>query len=368
MSTSTEPGTGARRDALAERLFGAALGAFDLFSVYVGRKLGLYRALADRGALRPDELAAETGTNERYVREWLEQQAVTGILEVEDAAAEPGSRRFALPAGHDEALLDADSLSFMAPVAPLVVGSLGRAPAVLEAFRTGGGVPWEDYGADAREGQSDTNRPQFLQLLGSEWLPAMPDVHARLRADPPASVADIACGGGWSSIAIARAYRNVQVDGFDLDEASIELARANAAEAGLADRLRFHVRDAGDPELAGRYDLVTIFEALHDMSNPVEALQAARALAGDDGAVLVVDERVADAFTAPGDDVERYMYGWSILLCLPAGMASQPSAATGTVMRADTLRRYASEAGFSRVEVLPVEHDFFRLYRLHPSV
>jgi 2-polyprenyl-3-methyl-5-hydroxy-6-metoxy-1,4-benzoquinol methylase len=209
------------------------------------------------------------------------------------------------------------------------------------------------------------NRPQFVNLLGSEWLPAMPDVHARLQADPSARVADVACGGGWSSIAIARAYPKARVDGFDLDPASIELARANAEDAGLAERIQFHVRDAGDPELAGRYDLVTIFEALHDMSNPVAALEAARALAGDDGAVLVVDERVADAFTAPGDDVERLMYGWSILLCLPTGMASQPSAATGTVMRSDTLRRYASAAGFSRVDVLPVEHDFFRLYRLH---
>jgi ubiquinone/menaquinone biosynthesis C-methylase UbiE len=365
VTTTAATNADARRDALAERLFGAALGAFDLFAVYAGRKLGLYRALADRGALTSAELAAATGTNERYVREWLEQQAVTGILEVEDAAAEAEARRFALPAGHDEALLDGDSLSFVGPMAPLVVGSLGQAPAVLEAFRSGGGVPWEDYGPDAREGQADSNRPQFLRLLGSAWLPAMPDVHARLEADPPARVADVACGGGWSSIAIARAYPKVTVDGFDLDEASIELARANVAAAGLADRVEFHVRDAGDPELAGRYDLVTIFEALHDMSNPVEALRAARALAGDEGAVLVVDERVADTFAAPGDDVERYMYGWSILLCLPTAMASQPSAATGTVMRADTLRRYASEAGFSRVDVLPVEHDFFRLYRLH---
>jgi 2-polyprenyl-3-methyl-5-hydroxy-6-metoxy-1,4-benzoquinol methylase len=175
----------------------------------------------------------------------------------------------------------------------------------------------------------------------------------------------VACGAGWSSIAIARAYPNVRVDGLDLDEASIEVARSNAREAGLGDRLRFHLRDAADPELAGRYDLVTVFEAIHDMSQPVEALHAMRGLAAETGAVLVVDERVADSFTAPGDEVERYMYGWSILCCLPTGMASQPSAATGTVMRADTLARYAREAGFERVEVLPVEHDFFRLYRLY---
>jgi SAM-dependent methyltransferase len=365
MSTTTGTEKETRRDQLVERLFGAALGTFDLFGVYLGRKLGLYQALAERSPRTSGDLAEATGTKERYIREWLEQQAVSGILDVENAGAEPDARRYSLPPGHDEALLDADSLNFIAPMGPLVIGSLGQAPAVLEAFRSGGGVEWEDYGADAREGQSDTNRPQFLNLLGSEWIPAMPDVDARLRADPPARVADVACGGGWSSIAIARAYPNAQVDGFDLDAPSIELARANAAEAGVAERVEFHVRDAADRKLAHRYDLVTVFEALHDMSRPVDALRAMRSLAGDDGAVLVVDERVSDSFTAPGDDIERLMYGWSILVCLPTGMASQPSAATGTVMRADTLRAYAEEAGFSRVEVLPVEHDFFRLYRLY---
>ena len=209
MSTTTEIGADSRRDELVERLFGAALGTFDLFAVYLGRKLGLYGALREAGHLRPGELASATGTSERYVREWLEQQAVAGILEVEDAAADADARRYSLPPGHDEALLDGDSLAFIGPLAPLVVGSLGQAPAVLEAFRSGGGVEWEDYGADAREGQSDTNRPQFLALMGTEWLPAMADVHERLEADPPASVADIACGGGWSSIAIARAYPKV---------------------------------------------------------------------------------------------------------------------------------------------------------------
>ena len=195
-------------------------------------------------------------------------------------------------------------------------------------------------------------------------MPALPDVHERLASGPPAAVADIACGAGWASIAIARAYPLVRVDGYDVDEASVRVAAANAAEAGVSDRVSFHVRDAGDPELAGRYDLVTIFEAIHDMSRPVEALRGARSLAGEDGAVLVVDEKVADSFTAPGDEVERLMYTYSILCCLAAGMSEQPSAETGTVMRADTMRRYAQEAGFADVEVLPIEHDFFRFYRL----
>ncbi len=126
------------------------------------------------------------------------------------------------------------------------------------------------------------------------------------------------------------------------------------------------MRDAADPAVAGSYDLVCIFEALHDLARPVEALAAMRPMLADGGSVLVADERVAERFTAPGDEIERMMYGWSVLHCLPAAMAEQPSAATGTVMRSDTLRRYASEAGFTQVEVLPIDNDFFRFYRLRP--
>jgi 2-polyprenyl-3-methyl-5-hydroxy-6-metoxy-1,4-benzoquinol methylase len=218
---------------------------------------------------------------------------------------------------------------------------------------------------DLREGQAGMNRALFLRSLGKEWLPAMPDVHARLQANPPARVADIGCGAGWSAIAIARSYPKALVDGFDLDELSIELAQTNAEEAGLTDRVQFHVRDAGDPELAGRYDLVAAFECLHDMSQPVKALVAMRRLAHEGGVVLVMDERVGEAFMAKGNDIEWMMYGWSVLHCLPVGMADQPSAATGTVMRMDTLRRYAQEAGFRDVEVLPIENFFFRFYRLN---
>jgi 2-polyprenyl-3-methyl-5-hydroxy-6-metoxy-1,4-benzoquinol methylase len=124
------------------------------------------------------------------------------------------------------------------------------------------------------------------------------------------------------------------------------------------------VRDAADPELAEKYDLVTVFEAIHDLAKPVEALRAIRGLLAPEGVALVADERVADEFTAPGDEVERVMYGWSVLHCLPVGRVEQPSAETGTVMRVSTFTRYATEAGFERVEVVPIEHDFWRFYRL----
>jgi 2-polyprenyl-3-methyl-5-hydroxy-6-metoxy-1,4-benzoquinol methylase len=351
-------------DALAERLFGASLGAYEVLTVNLGDRLGLYRALAETGPATSAEVAETTGTHERYAREWLEQQAVAGILDVDDAGAQPDERRYRIPAGHEDVLLDSDSLSYLVPLTRFATSFASALPAVEEAFRTGGGVDWSAYGKDGLEAQEGANRPVFKQLLGSEWLPAIPDVHERLQADPPAKVADVACGAGWSSIAIARAYPKVSVDGYDVDEPSVELAAANTAAEGMSERVRFHLRDAGDPELSGRYDLVTVFEAIHDMPRPVEVLRAMRSLAGEEGTVLVMDEKVADAFIAPGDEVERLMYTYSVLCCLPVGMSEQPSAATGTVMRTDTLRRYAQDAGFADVEVLPIEHDVFRFYRL----
>jgi SAM-dependent methyltransferase len=353
-----------RRDQLANRLFQATLGLFDIYAVYIGDRLNLYRGLAEGGPATPAALAARTDTDERYVREWLEQQAASGIITVDDVDAAPEARRYLLPVGHDEVLLDRASLSYMASLARLAVGATSPLPTLLEVYRTGGGIPYADYGPDTREGIADMNRPMFMHLLGSEWLPAIPHLHQRLQSDPPARVGDVGCGVGWSSIAIARAYPKVRVDGYDLDEASIASARANAREAGVADRVSFAVRDAADPQLAGQYDLVTAFETLHDMARPVEALRAMRGLLAEGGLVLIADERVAETFTAPGEDLDRFNYGWSILHCLPASRVESPSAATGTAMRPSTLRRYAAEAGFGEVEVLSIENDFWRFYGL----
>jgi ubiquinone/menaquinone biosynthesis C-methylase UbiE len=202
--------------------------------------------------------------------------------------------------------------------------------------------------------------------LGSRWFPAIPDVHARLQASPPARVADLGCGCGWSSIAIARAYPTARVDGFDVDPQAIALAQQHAADAGLAERVAFRVMDAADPGFHGRYDLVTAFETLHDMPHPVPALRTMRRLAEDGGAVIVVDEKVAPSFEAPADPVTRVSYGWSVLSCLPSGMvrAGGTPAGTGAVMRPSTLASYARAAGFRDVETLPVEHDAWRFYRL----
>jgi 2-polyprenyl-3-methyl-5-hydroxy-6-metoxy-1,4-benzoquinol methylase len=352
-----------RRDALVERLFMNAIAAFDLFSVYVGDVLGLYRTLAEKGPLTSAELAEAAGVHERYAREWLEQQAASAFLEAEQDGE---TWRFRLPEGHDEALLDESSLNHIAPMARAIVASIGPIDALLEAFRNGGGVPYADYGEDLHEAQAAFTRPLFENLLGTEWLPAVPEIHERLLADPPAQVADVACGQGRSSIEIARAYPKVLVDGIDSDHASIERAREHLAGSGVEDRVTFQERDAADAGLAGRYDLVTIFEALHDMSYPVDVLRAARNLLAEGGLMLIGDERTEDSFIAPASEVERLYYGFSVFHCLPVGMIGEGAAGTGTVIRADMVRRYAEEAGFASCEVLPVENDFWRFYLLRP--
>jgi 2-polyprenyl-3-methyl-5-hydroxy-6-metoxy-1,4-benzoquinol methylase len=353
----------ATTEALVDRLFDGTIHALEVASVHLGERLGLYRALAE-GVATSTELAARTGCVERYVREWLEQQAAAGFVTVDDVHAEPQARRFNLPEAHRPVFVDEQDVNYLAPLAMLAIGVCGPMDALLTAYRQGGGVAYADYGADIRDGVAALNRPQFATQLGG-WLSSIPDVDARLRAAPSAHVADIACGSAWSSIAIARAYPDVMVDAIDVDAASIQAARANVTAAGLSERVRPRILDAGS-SLGGSYDLITIFEALHDMNHPVAALRSARDHLADAGSVIVADERVGERFTAPADEIDRFNYGWSILHCLPVGMLDQNSAGTGAVIRSETVRTYAKEAGFQQVEILPIEHEFWCFYRLVP--
>jgi SAM-dependent methyltransferase len=352
------------REALAERLVDDLTHSLEMLSVYLGLDLGLYRALTDLGTATEAQVAGRTGVAPRYVREWLEQQAVAGYLACDNPSHPAQERRYRLPAGHAEVLVDADSPYHAAPLAAALAGAARVLPQLLQAYRTGDGVPYADYGPQIRHGIAAANRPMFLHELASVWLPAVPDIDRRLRSAPPARVLDLGCGLGASSIALARAYPRARVLGVDLDQASITEATATASEAGVADRVGFMVGDAAQLSSQAPFDLVTVFEALQDMGDPVGALRAARAQLLDVGDVVVADERVADTFTAPGDPTERLMYGWSILHCLPATLAEHPVEATGTVLRAPTVARWAAAAGFTGFEVLPIDNPFWRFYRL----
>jgi 2-polyprenyl-3-methyl-5-hydroxy-6-metoxy-1,4-benzoquinol methylase len=366
MTTTIAADNAERAEALSGRLFMAGLEALELLNVELGLRLGLYVALQQRGPLTSRQLAAATGIAERYAREWLEQQAVTGILDVDDVGADADARRYVLPEAHAQVLLDPDSPANTTALAAFVAEAGRMVPAVVEAFRTGGGVPYADYAI--HDLQAAFTRPVFVTSLLQEWLPALPDIQARLVAGEALRVAEIGCGEGIASLTIARAFPNVVVHGFDLDEASIVAARKNAAEFGVGERVRFELSDASKGAAAipanPPYDLVFAIEMLHDVPDPVGVLATMRELRADGGAVVVADERVADEFTAPGDEMERFMYAASVLHCLPVGMVEPGSAATGTVIRSGIVRDYATRAGFAHTEVMPVEHPQFRLYRL----
>ena len=349
---------------LADRLLAAVIGALEAAAVDLGDRLGWYRALADSPAT-PPELAERTGSDARYAREWLEQQAVAGYLTVDDVRAAPDARRYTLPDEHRAVLVDEVDPMYTTPLARAVMAFTRNVEKLAEVYRSGGGLSWDEMGQDAREAQAAANRPFFMGALAGDVLPALPAADAALRAG--GRVADIGCGMGWSSIGMAAGYPAARVDGFDVDAPSVERARKNADDAGVADRVRFSAVDAGDLPADDGYDLVTAFECIHDLSDPVAVLVAMRRLVRPGGTVLVVDEKVAETFTAPGDDVDRLMYGYSLTCCLPDGLSTRPSAGTGTVMRPATLEQYARQAGFGGLTVLPVEHDFFRFYVLEPA-
>jgi SAM-dependent methyltransferase len=352
--------------AVADRVLSAAVGTLDILAIALGARLGYYRILAERAPLTPPALAAASGTAPRYAREWLEQQAVTGLLEVSGPGAGPDERRYRLGPGVAEVLADPDQLSYLAPLARQLAAAARQLPALARAYRTGHGVSWAEFGADMRESEADLNRPAYLSLLGTDWLDVLPAVRGRLLSGPPARVADIGCGAGWSCIGLAASYPLLHVDGFDLDPASVEAARRNIAEAGLGDRVRVHQADISTATGYGPYDLVTAFECVHDLPYPVPALAAMRQMAGREGTVLIADMKAAAEFAAPGDDIERLLYGFSLLICLPDSLSSPGSAATGTVLRPDVLRGYAAAAGYRQVDVLPVDHELWRFYQLHP--
>jgi 2-polyprenyl-3-methyl-5-hydroxy-6-metoxy-1,4-benzoquinol methylase len=347
---------------LEDRVFGAAVGALELFGIYLGGRLGLYEALREGDGMTESELAAACGIHPRYAREWLEQQAVAGVLSVDDAAKSAEARRYSLPDEHAGIVAEPEDAAHLAPLSKLIVGIASTLDEVVDAYRSGGGVPFSHYGADLRHGQGAINRPAFTNALVEEWLAAMPESTGKLEQGGRA--VDLGCGQGWAALALAKAFPAAEVWGVDSDAASIEEARAEAAVAGVD--VRYECTDASALAEHGPFDLMLLLEVLHDLSRPVEVLAAARTALADDGAILVADEAVAPAFAAPGDELERMMYGWSITHCLPAAMAEQPSAAIGTVIREDTVRELAASSGLSNVRVLDVDGGFFRLYELRP--
>lgn len=356
----------------AEQLVGMLGAATELLTIELGRHFGLYRTLHERGPITASAFAAAAAIAPRYAREWLEQQAAAGIVAVEGPGHFQHERRFLLPVHHVPVLVDETHPAHAGPVAGLLAGVAFAFPELVADFRQGRGVAFDEYGADLRRGLGALNRPGFTHAM-REWVDTLPDRAAAL--DAGGSVLDAGCGIGWSTIALANAFPNARIVGVDLDAASLEEAQLNAREAGVSDRVEFVLGSASDAAVVARaageadaaasgFDLVTVFEALHDMGRPVDALAGFRARLRPGGAVLVADERVADEFHPEAEPVERMLYAMSVLHCLPATTAEAGDVANGTVLRPPTLRHWAAQAGFGRVDVLDIENPFWRFYRI----
>jgi SAM-dependent methyltransferase len=348
--------------AVTGRIFENLLGSLELATVYLGVRLDLYAALATpRNAVG---LASHARIDQRYAEEWLEQQAIAGLVTV----VEPGDRServYGLDAEQSATLADTGSPLYAGAMSLLVGGLaavMGRLP---ETYRTGAGIPFGAYGDDVRLGQALFNRAGWRDQLAQEWVPALPGV-GELLSRPGARAVDLGCGTGFSSVALAAAYPGLHVLGVDNDDASVMDARANAEAAGVADRVRFEVADADAPLVPGTYDVAFYLESLHDMAHPVASLAAVREALRPRGVVVVVDERAEEEFGPGGSEVERLLAASSVLHCLPVGRSQEGSAATGALLRPTTLREYAATAGFRAVEVVPVEHDVFRFFVLRP--
>jgi Methyltransferase domain len=344
-----------RGAALSERLMGQTVQIVEAAAGWLGHELGWYAALRDDPAT-PEELAARTGTVPRYAREWLEQQAVAGILDRD-------GDRYTLPAEHAAALLDPDSPLYTEPLARSMLVAVRQLPAIAAAARTGGGVPWSAYGPEMSAAQGDGNRPALRHVLAGEWVPQLPTLRTKL--EQGARVVEVGCGEGWAAIGLAERYPAITVTGVDLDPVALAAASRHAAEAGVADRVGFHRADAGGGLPGGPYDVALAIECVHDMPQPVDVLAAVRAGTTDDAAVYVVDMAADERLDSPGDEIQRLLYGFSLLVCLPDSLSHPGSAGTGTVMRPATLDGYAKQAGFAAAVPRTVtDTGFWRFYEL----
>jgi len=342
---------------MTDKLVETVVGGLEVLSIALGDRLGLYRALAEKPGTAA-ELAARLRLDPRWTREWLEQHAVIGYLTLDHDV-------FALAPGVAETLARRDAPTTLAPLARIVAATGLQLDEIEAAARTGLGHPWSSYGHEMRDGQSMINQPALLHDLPSSWLPAaLPEVAARLVAGEFLRGADIGCGGAWSSIGLATAFPSLRMDGYDIDPATVSLAFSHVEGARLADRIRILDLDLASSRADTTYDFAIAMECVHDLPDPVGVLAGVRKALAPGAPLLVIDEKVAEQLTTPGDLVERLMYGYSTLICLVDSMSTPGSVATGTVMRPSTMAQYAESAGFARTRVADVEHDLFRFYVL----
>ena len=308
--------------------------------VVMGDRLGLYRALAGGGALTPAELAARTGTAERYVREWLNAQAAGGFVDYH-----PAEGAYSLPPEQTVALTDEDSPAYLPGLFQNALGSVLDSPRITDAARTGAGVGWHEHNHHVHDGCERFFRPGYNANLVASWLPALDGVVERLQRG--ARVADVGCGHGASTILMARAFPNSTFVGSDYHAESIETARRRAEQAGVGDRVRFEVEPAS-AYTGGGYDLVAMFDCLHDMGDPVGAAQHVLETLAPHGTWMIVEPAAGDRVEDNLNPIGRAYYGFSTLLCTPASLSQDVGLALGAQAGPARLAQVVREAGFTR--------------------
>jgi len=314
--------------------------AFHAVNAVIGDRLGLYRALLAVMPATPAEVAAEAGAGERYVREWLCGQAAGGYV-THDAA----DGRFSLTEEQAFALAAPDGMQIAAAF-HIPVATARSAAALTEAIRSDTGFGWHRHDPDLFEGTERFFRPGYVANLASSWIPALDGVEDKLRAG--AAVADIGCGHGASTLLLGGAFPSSRITGFDYHPASIDTARERAAAAGLDPRVSFEVAAAADFPGSG-YDLVAVFDALHDMPDPLAAARHVRRALAPDGTFLLVEPYAGDAVEDNLNPVGRLYYGASTLICVAHSMSAEPRTALGAQAGEARLTALLEEAGFTRV-------------------
>lgn len=341
--TTTQPAVEIDGEKLTQFVFRAVAEAgatLNTALVVMGDKLGYYRIMAASGPISAAELAERSGTAEPYVREWLNAQAAGEFV-----TYDPGTGRYALPPEHAVALTVEDSPAFLPGMFQIALGTLLGAGRVLDAARNGSGVGWHEHHADVHLGCERFFRPSYNAYLIEAWLPALDGVLAKLRAG--ARVADVGCGHGASTILMAEAFPNSTFVGSDYHPASIEIARERAEEAGVGDRVRFEVASATEFTGSG-YDLVTMFDCLHDMGDPVGAARRVRKAVASDGTWMIVEPMAGDRVEDNLNPVGRAYYAFSTLLCTPASLSQDVGLALGTQAGPARLRDVTNAGGFTR--------------------
>jgi 2-polyprenyl-3-methyl-5-hydroxy-6-metoxy-1,4-benzoquinol methylase len=308
--------------------------------IVAGDRLGLYRAMAGSGPITSAELAEKTGTSERYIREWLNAQAAGGYVTYD---AKTG--RYLLPPEQAIALADEDSPAFVCGAFELATATIKAEPKIEQIFRSGAGFGWHEHDPGVPTGCERFFRPGYNANLVSSWIPALDGVEEKLRVG--ATVADVGCGLGASSRLMATAYPRSRVTGFDYHPQSIELARQKAEAAGLAERLKFEVASAQAFPGTG-YDLITTFDALHDMGDPVGAARHVRQALADDGTWLIVEPIAGDALEQNLNPVGRAYYAFSNFLCVPNSLSQEVGLALGAQAGEKRIRDVVTAAGFTR--------------------